>query len=104
MQFIAEKANSYYRVGFYDKYYNAIPATIYLATLRFIKNELYHYLLNTMAPDTTISLLDIHNNLLVLKYLPKTNKLLFGVILDEAGNQFKLNEIDATHVRRILEL
>lgn len=104
MQFIAEKANSYYRVGFYDKYYNAIPATIYLADLQFIQQYLHHYLNRILNNDTVVSFLDIHNNLFVMKFLYKTNSLLFGVILDDAGNQFKLNEIDATHVRRILEL
>lgn len=104
MQFIAEKTGAYYRLGFYEKFQNAIPTTIYHADLLYLQQQLHHYLNRTLNPDTVISFLDIHNNLFVMKYLHKTNNLLFGVVLDDVGNQFKLNVIDATHAREVLKL
>lgn len=102
MLIVEKTSTGNFKLGEYKQDYTAVPTVVnrgQLTTILFIFEQ---YKLNTLSIGYSYCFFDLYNSLVVIK-LTLDNKLLFGVVLDDANFQTNPSFLDGKNISDMLE-
>ena len=103
--FIVRHSDISTKLGLHHNNYTAIPAALKHGDVEYLKHTLTRFINMNLPYDYKYAFFDLYDNLVIVKLLTPSNKLLFGVVLDYSDQLMeKLAVLDAVDAKEILEL